>query len=111
MKIFVVVVEPNCYSLLTVVSIPVWFVNCDHTDVQLVPVAEIMTLWKMSKISKMDISLNSREVSGQILIGVGFVFVNLQQRNILLNNTYWDLLYLLQITKYCSFPLGSILSA
>lgn len=44
MKIFVVVVEPNCYSLLTVVSILVWFVNCDHTDMQLVPVAEIMAL-------------------------------------------------------------------
>ena len=52
---------------------------------QLVPVAEIMTLGKKSKISKMAISLNSREGSGQILIGVGFMFVNLQQRNILLN--------------------------
>ena len=83
--VVVVVVEPNCYSLLTVVSILVWFVNCDHTDMQLVPVAEIMTLGKKSKISKMAISLNSREGSGQILIGVGFMFVNLQQRNILLN--------------------------
>ena len=34
----------------------------------------------------MDISLNNSELSGQMLIGVGFIFVNLQQRNILLNS-------------------------
>ena len=34
----------------------------------------------------MAISLNNSELSGQMLIGVGFIFVNLQQRNILLNS-------------------------
>lgn len=43
----------------------------------LVPMAENMTLWKKLKISKIEVSLNNKEVFGQILIGVRFMFVNL----------------------------------